>query len=67
MSCRGKLPRAQGKLHTYEMVTEPFADPNLFVSCCEMPGFRDCGVRHNVHAFSLYRNLDLEDRIFEVY
>ena len=29
--CRGKMPRARGMAHTYEMVTEHFANPNLRV------------------------------------
>ena len=27
--------------------------------------FRVCGVRQNLYVFSLYRNLDLDDRIFD--
>ena len=30
-----------------------------------MPFFRVCGVRQNHYAFSLYRNPDLDDRIFD--
>ena len=29
--CRGKIPSAVGWLHTFEMVTEHFANPNLSV------------------------------------
>ena len=35
--CRGMMPRARGRLHTFEMVTEHFANPNLSVvvaKCC---------------------------------
>ena len=34
--CRGKMPRPMGWLHTFEMVTEHFANPNLsvFVAKC---------------------------------
>ena len=28
-------------------------------------GFRVCGVRQNLYAFSLYRNPDLDDRMFD--
>ena len=30
-----------------------------------MPVFRVCGVRQNLYVHSLYRNPDLEDRIFD--
>ena len=33
--------------------------------CCEMLVFRVCGVRHNLYVFSLYRNRDLDDQIFD--
>ena len=33
--------------------------------CCEMLVFRVCGVRQNLYVFSLYRNPDLDDRIFD--
>ena len=32
--------------------------------CCEMLVFRVCGMRQNLQVFSLYRNPDLDDRIF---
>ena len=35
--CRGNMPRARGWLHTFEMVTEHFANPHLSVvvaKCC---------------------------------
>ena len=33
--------------------------------CCEMLVFGVCGVRQNLYVFSLYRNPDLDDRIFD--
>ena len=33
--------------------------------CCEMVDFRVCGVRQNKYVFSLYRNPDLDDWIFD--
>ena len=39
--CRGKMPRARGIVHTFEMVTEHFANPNLsvVVAKCWFLGF----------------------------
>ena len=39
--CQGKMPRARGMLHTFEMVTEHFANPNLsvVVAKCWFVGF----------------------------
>ena len=34
-------------------------------SCCEMLFFMVCGVRQNLYVFNLYRNPDLDDRIFD--
>ena len=53
-----------GWLHTIEMVTEHFANPNLGLGCCEMLVFSVCGVRQNLYVYSLYRNPDIDDRIF---
>ena len=33
--------------------------------CCKMLVFRVCGGRQNLFVFSLYRNPDLDDRIFD--
>ena len=33
--------------------------------CCEMLVFRVSDVRHNLYVYSLYRNPDLDDRIFD--
>ena len=33
--------------------------------CCEMLFFRVCGMRQNFYVYSLYRNPDLDDRIFD--
>ena len=63
--CAGaRCLRPEGWLHTYEMVTEHFASPNLS-GCCEMLAFRVCGVRQNLYVFSLYCNPNLDDRIFD--
>ena len=47
-----------GGMHTFEMVTEHFANPN---SSVEMLVFRVCGVRQNLDVYSLYRNPDIDD------
>ena len=53
------MPREVGWLHRFEMVTEHFANPNLSVVVV-----RVCGMRQNLYVYSLYRNPDLDDRIF---
>ena len=53
---RVKMPWAR---HTYEMVTEHFANPNFSVVVIVL-----CGLRQNHYVFSLYRNPDQGDRIF---
>ena len=53
-----------GWLHTFEMVTEHFANPNLSVvvaTCC----FLGFVVRDRTFVYSLYRNPDLEDWFFD--
>ena len=42
-----------------------FRQPNFECGCCEMLFFRVCGVRQNLYVFSVYRNPDLDDRIFD--
>ena len=42
-----------------------FRQPKFECGCCEMLFFRVCGVRQNLYVFSLYRNPDLDDRIFD--
>ena len=42
-----------------------FRQPKFECGCCEMLGFRVCGVRQNLYVFSLYRNADIDDRIFD--
>ena len=46
------------------MDLELFVNPNLSVVVA-MLVFRVCGVRQNFYVFSLYRNPDLDDRIFD--
>ena len=55
-----------GCTRTYDMVTEHFVVVAKYeCSYCEMLVVRDCGVRQNFYVFSLYRNLDADDRTFD--
>ena len=42
-----------------------FGLPKFECSCCEMLVLGVCGARQNIYMFSLYRNPDLDDRIFD--
>ena len=42
-----------------------FRQPKFECGCCEMPVFRICGMRQNLYVFSIYRNPDLDDRVFD--
>ena len=42
-----------------------FCQPKFECGCYEMLVFRVCGVRQNLHVFSLYHKPDLDDRIFD--
>ena len=42
-----------------------FRQPKFECGCCEMLVFTVCGVRQNLYVYSLYRNPDLDDRIFD--
>ena len=55
--CQGRCLRPGGWLHTYEMVTDHFANPNLsvLVAKCWFLGVR---VRQNLYVLSLYHNPD---------
>ena len=64
MLCRGKMPRARGMTEYVPDGYGAFRQPKLESGCCEMLVFRVCGVRQNLYMFSLYRNPDLDDRIF---
>ena len=63
MSCRARCLGPVGWLHTFAMVTEHFANPNLSVvvaKCC----FLGFVVWDRTFVCSLYRNPDLDNRIF---
>ena len=57
---RGKIPRARGMAAYVRDGYGAFE-----CGCCEMLVFRVCGVRQNLYVYSLYRNTDLDDRIFD--
>ena len=63
--CHGRMPRAEGWRHTYELDMEHFVNPSLSVVVCEMLVFRVCGARKNLYMFSLYHNPDLDARTFD--
>ena len=42
-----------------------FGQPKFECGCCEILVFRVCGARQNFYMFSLYRNLDLDDQIYD--
>ena len=63
--CRGKMPRARGMAAYVRDGYGAFRHPKFRCGCCEMLFFRVCGVRQNLYVYSLYRNPDLDDRIFD--
>ena len=42
-----------------------FSQPKFECGGCEMLAFRVCGMKQNLYVYSLYRNPDLDDRIFD--
>ena len=63
--CRGKMPRARGMAAYVRDGYGAFRQPIFECGCCEMMFFRVCSVRQNLYVYSLYRNPDLDDRIFD--
>ena len=62
--CRGKMPRARLMAEYVRDGYGAFRQPK-FECGCKMLGFRECGVRQNLYVFSLFRNPDLDVRIFD--
>ena len=62
--CRGKMPRVRGMAAYVRDGYGAFRQPKFKCGCCEMLVFRVCDVRQNLYVYSLYRNPDLDDRIF---
>ena len=62
--CRDGMPRARGMAAYVRDGYGAFRRPKFECDCCEMLVFRVCGARQNFYVFSLYRNPDLDDRIY---
>ena len=62
--CRGKMPRARGMGEYVRDGYGAFRQLKFECGCCKMLVFRVCGIRQNPYVYSLYRNSDLDDRIF---
>ena len=63
--CQGKMPQAQGMAACVRYGYREFRQPKFECRCCEMLFFRVCGVRQNLYVFSLHRNPDLDEWIFD--
>ena len=63
--CRGRMPRARGMAAYVRDGYGAFRQPMFECGSCKMLVFRVCGVRQNLYVYSLYRNPDLDDRIFD--
>ena len=59
------MPRARGMASYVRDGFGAFRQHKFECGCCEMLVFRVCGVRQNLYVYSLYRNPDLDDRIFD--
>ena len=63
--CRSKMPRARRMAAYVRDGYGAFRQPKFEYGCCEMLVFRVCGMRQYLYVYSLYRNPDLDDRIFD--
>ena len=63
--CHDGMPRARGMAAYVRNGYGAFRQPKFECGCSEMLVFRVCGARQNFHVFSLYRNPDLDDRIYD--
>ena len=63
--CRGNMPQASGMAAYVRDGYGAFRQPKFECGCCKNADFRVCGVRQNLYVCSLYRNPDLDDRIFD--
>ena len=63
--CRGKFPRARGMAAYVRDGYGAFRQPKYECGCCEMLVVRVWGLRQNFYVYSLYRNPDQDDRIYD--
>ena len=63
--CRSKMPRARVMAAYIRDGYGAFRQPKFECGCCEILIFRVRGARQNFYVFSLSRNPDLDDRIFD--
>ena len=63
--CHGRMPRARGIAAYVRDGYGAFRQSKFECGCCEMLVLGFCGSRQNFYVFSLYRNPDLDDRIFD--
>ena len=62
---RGRIPRARVMAADVRDGYGAFRQPKFACGGCEMLVFRVCGARQNLFVFNLYRNPDLDNRIFD--
>ena len=58
------MPPARGMAAYVRDGYGAFRQPKFECGCCEMLVFRVCGMRQNLNVYSLYRNPDPDDQIF---
>ena len=63
--CRGKLSRARGMAAYVRDGYGAFRQPKFECGYCEMLVVMVCGLRQNFYVYSLNRNLDQDDRIYD--
>ena len=62
---RGKLPRARGMAAYVPDGYGAFRQPKFECGCFELMVVRVCGLRQNFYVYTLYRNPDQDDRIYD--
>ena len=63
--CRDRMPLASGMAAYVRDGYGAFRQPKFECGCCKMLVFRVCGARQNFYVYSLHRNPDLDDRIYD--
>ena len=59
------MPLARGMTAYVRDGYGAFREPKFECDCCDILVFRVCGVKQNLYVYSLYRNSDLDVRIFD--